>query len=543
MKKICYLIGSALMLSVALNAQTVYDATTFANSDLNGTARFIGVGGAMGALGGDISTMSTNPAGIGIYRSNDLMVTFGTANNVSKATFGDYSSLKSDKNHGTFDNLGFVYSMRVGSHNSPVQFVNFGFNYHRSQSLYGNLQTSQSLSNTSQIEQMNYMAQEMNYNGVHPSEGTGTNGFSFGNTGVGWLPAMAYRNGLLTRSASGSGYNYYAAMPVDTTNNNSYSLKNNFRSRERGGIDAYDLNAAINLYDRIYFGMTLSLYDVDYSKYTAYDEDFGSNYTYNVQSWNKLTGSGWDLKLGTIIRPFEESSFRVGLAMHTPTFYNLTRTTSTRMEANFINYPDGTYTDSQEDMVNDYGSDPDVNMNYKLRTPWVFNGSLGYVVGTNLALGAEYEYRDFSSSKLYDDNGDALANENNDISNMLKGTSTYRFGAEYKVIPEFALRVGFNHTTAAYSNEAFKYLPYNSIITDTDYSNIKQTNNFSFGFGYRGRNFYADFAYLYTHYNSDFYPFADTSVDSNGNYIALNSNLSSVKNDIHNFKITLGYRF
>ncbi len=149
MKKICYLIGSALLFSAGLNAQSVYDVTTFSNSDLNGTARFIGMGGAMGALGGDISTMSTNPAGIGVYRSNDLMVTFGTTNNVSKANFGN-SSLTEDHNHGTFDNFGFVYSKRVGSQNDVVQFVNFGFNYRRSKQLYGNLTTSQSLNNTSQ---------------------------------------------------------------------------------------------------------------------------------------------------------------------------------------------------------------------------------------------------------------------------------------------------------------------------------------------------------------------------------------------------------
>lgn len=58
-----------------LNAQTtIYDANRWMGSDLNGTARFVGMGGAMGALGGDITTMGTNPAGIGIYRSNDFMV-------------------------------------------------------------------------------------------------------------------------------------------------------------------------------------------------------------------------------------------------------------------------------------------------------------------------------------------------------------------------------------------------------------------------------------------------------------------------------------
>ena len=48
------------------SAQNLYDAERLSSNELNGTARFVGMGGAMGALGGDISTIGTNPAGIGI---------------------------------------------------------------------------------------------------------------------------------------------------------------------------------------------------------------------------------------------------------------------------------------------------------------------------------------------------------------------------------------------------------------------------------------------------------------------------------------------
>ena len=67
----------AVLVATSVSAQTVYDAANIISKDLNGTARFVGMGGAMGALGGDISTIGTNPAGIGIYRSNDAMVSFG----------------------------------------------------------------------------------------------------------------------------------------------------------------------------------------------------------------------------------------------------------------------------------------------------------------------------------------------------------------------------------------------------------------------------------------------------------------------------------
>ena len=78
MKKIITLATLGLLVAAApISAQTVYDAAKITGKDLNGTARFVGMGGAMGALGGDISTIGTNPAGIGIYRSNDFMTSFG----------------------------------------------------------------------------------------------------------------------------------------------------------------------------------------------------------------------------------------------------------------------------------------------------------------------------------------------------------------------------------------------------------------------------------------------------------------------------------
>ena len=85
MKKIMTLTALAMFVSMGAGAQTVYDATNIASKDLSGTARFVGMGGAMGALGGDISTIGTNPAGIGIYRSNDIVASFG----YSKANMAD----------------------------------------------------------------------------------------------------------------------------------------------------------------------------------------------------------------------------------------------------------------------------------------------------------------------------------------------------------------------------------------------------------------------------------------------------------------------
>ena len=84
----------SLLIAAGVGAQTVYDAANITSKDLNGTARFVGMGGAMGALGGDISTIGSNPAGIGIYRSNDIMTTFGFRPMVQKVSIPEINSIR-----------------------------------------------------------------------------------------------------------------------------------------------------------------------------------------------------------------------------------------------------------------------------------------------------------------------------------------------------------------------------------------------------------------------------------------------------------------
>ena len=105
MKKIFTLAVLGLLASTTpVVAQTVYDGAKLTGKDLNGTARFVGMGGAMGALGGDISTMGTNPAGIGLFRSSDVMTSFGFSAYGTESKYLD-NKLNSDKSRASFDNI------------------------------------------------------------------------------------------------------------------------------------------------------------------------------------------------------------------------------------------------------------------------------------------------------------------------------------------------------------------------------------------------------------------------------------------------------
>lgn len=162
----------------------------------------------------------------------------------------------------------------------------------------------------------------------------------------------------------------------------------------------------------------------------------------------------------------------------------------------------------------------------------------------SLALGAEYEYQDYSSMKFKDTEGNSSAYEfENSTTSMLKGVSTVRLGLEYKVIPQFAFRAGYNYSTAAFHQDAFKDLAINSIQTDTDFANSKSMSNYTLGIGYRGSMFYADLAYKYSTYKENFYPFVNGFTDEDGNTVIGSPEATKVTNTRSQVLFTVGMRF
>lgn len=529
---------------VPVTAQTVYDAAKIADKDLNGTARFVGMGGAMSALGGDISTIGTNPAGIGIYRSHDVMTSFSLS---SFATDADYMGTKksADKLRGSFDNLGFVLSTKIGN-KTALRYVNFGFNYHKAKSFYGNMEMGGLLGNQSQSYYMAWQA-----GGI---EGWGSNAYT--DVNIGWLSALGYDGWLITDITTdrtdtpfldddGNQISDVNGNPLYRTPGVYYGLYDNgtanFHSEQRGGIEQYDFNVSFNIKDRVYLGLTVGVSSVDYNKYTIYSESYDNGEYYSLTSDNQIVGAGFDVKLGAIIRPFEYSPLRVGLAIHTPTFYSLDYKTRAYVESSLYDPVTGQNEPAQvatENIV-----DGDMIREFQLRTPWLFNLSLGYTIGNSWALGAEYEYQNYSSMNFSDPQGfsDSFGYENSTTA-MLKGVHTFRAGLEYKVIPQFAIRAGYNYRSALFNKDAFKDLPLNSIQTDTDFSNTQALNNYTVGIGYRGSMFYADLAYKFTNCKSEFYPFVN--MNEVGDVLEIASpELTKVTDRRSQVLLTLGMRF
>jgi hypothetical protein len=512
---------------VTLNAQTLHDANRLMESNLNGTARFVGMGGAMGALGGDISTIGTNPAGIGIYRSNEAMFSFGFVNTGSQSTFND-ATTDTDNFHGSFDNIGFVLSNKIGNL-TPLRYVNFGFNYRKLKSFNKNVATRghTSFSQTQQFASMVNNNSEYYQRFLLPEYLMNAAAFQLNNY-VPWLGAMAYEANLITLDENNQRYSPY--LLEDN------ALISKYSSEERGGVDSYDINMSFNFYNRLYLGATLGAYGVDYTRYSSYAETFlvnnqnDGNYTLHNDYF--LEGSGIDFKLGFIVRPIENSSLRLGAAIHTPTWYQLKENHFARLSYTSYNINKGEYDTGETYPQSKNGNEMERETEYRITTPWKYNASLGYTIGRNIAVGVEYEYCDHSTGTLRYDSGMKMDEETDAIREGLKKVHTIRAGAEFKLTPEFGVRLGYNRITASTYTDTFKSLSINDTRTDTEFFNGKAANNYTFGFGYRDESLYIDMAYLYNSYKEDFYAFDHINLPP-----------TEVTTGNHKIMFTLGVRF
>lgn len=498
-----FLLAALLPALSVMQAQTSYEAVELLGSDLNGTARYVGMGGAMSALGADISTMATNPAGTALYRSWDMSMS-ASANSVTNNTLPGGN--RSFTSYGSFDNLGIVMANKM-SNEDIVRFVNFGVNYRNVKRFGNKMGMSSYLNGLSQTGQMAWQAYQ-NLD-VYESDFDEANSNSFLNKNyydqawVGWLTLLGADGRLIDGSALDGG-SYY---PSD---------RNSYTEKITGGINAYDFNLSVNLIDMVYFGVTFTTYSVDRNMVSHYTEYFnGGDYT--LDNYYTTTGTGYDFKFGAIIRPIEGSSFRVGVSATTPSVYRLRDYNSAVVNSSitFDNFDEnGNYINSE---VREFSKDTqskdafggDCYTDYTMIAPARINASLGGTVGTSLALGAEYEYANYGAAKLYYENGDVNQTMNDHTAANFTGQHTLRLGAEKMFAGSFYARFGYNFQTGGYKHDAWKMIPINSVQTNTAYRNISTTNTGTLGLGFRGNVFYADASLLYSLQSSNFYPFDD----------------------------------
>lgn len=471
----------------SVHAQTDADALRYSSGSLTGTARYSAMAGAFGALGGDFTTLSYNPAGIAIYRSSEFTFTPSVYFGNTKSTFSG-QTYKDDKSNFNIGNVGLIYTKILSDdYDSPgFKNWNFGFGYNR----------------------LNDFHNRTFYQGNNPFNSM-LDHFAENATGTDpdfldpFFEDLAYNAYMINPDANN---NYTGVIPD--------GKEIQRRSSEtKGSMGETVFTFGSNYSNKLYAGLTFGFKNIRYvetSVYEEFDPDTAIPYfnRFNFIQDITTTGFGFDMKFGLIFRPTD--LVRIGGAIETPTWYG--------MHDNYINSMTG-YLDTGN--VQNYPAlSPDGFYDYDLTTPFKARGSLAFIFGKNGLLSGDYEYSNYGDAEFYA-GGAIFSDVNYLIQRKYKGVHTVRVGTEW-LFESISLRGGASYTSSP-MNDVY-------ISEGSDFSKM----SYSGGIGFREKNLFADLSYVYTSSDEYFQP-----------YSLQNEEVPGVKSKIinSNFLLTFGVKF
>ena len=543
-KRTICIIAVTLCCATSLFAQGSMNAYDYSHTDIKGTARYMGMAGAFGALGGDVSTLSQNPAGIGVYRSNEIVTTLDIAGNSSETKTA--VNMKNNLTQFAFDNVGIIGTFNTGKSLGMVSY-NFGFAYNRRNSYdrsyrvkYNHLQSSV----TNYIADKSFGILESDLGGINVGSGD-----AYDINGLPWLSILGYESLLISpqENPEGGYYedSYEGLFGKGTSGDGMLSV------RERGHTNEYTFNFGGNVSNVVYFGVGLGIMDLDYEMTSYHDENLAGTsgfvpvyeessdqvYNYPITSsefslWNRLKteGTGVNVKLGLIARL--TNYWRLGLSFHSPTYYSMSDyyTASVGNRYAYVNE------NTNETFVGDDMTDaPEGRYEYNLVTPWKFMASTAFIIGKKGIVSFDYEYTAYDKMSLSEVDGMEMNVANDDIASYFKAGHTIRIGGEYRITPQLSARLGYANQLSPMKVSVGDEL--NIAGMAPHYTLDRGTQYYTCGLGYRFGIFYTDMAYVHKRAKSDVLAFSPIPVTG------LTSEVATLCTKNNSFVLTLGFKF
>lgn len=432
-----------VLVANGIKAQEIRDAVRYSQDNLNGTARFRAMGGAFGALGGDLSAIGINPAGSAIFNNNQVGFSLNNSHNTNNS---DYFGGKTtdDSNSFTMNQIGGVFVFNSQYKTSDWKKIAVAINYERNNNLTNSIFSA----------------------GVNPTNSIDSYFLSYAN-GVQLNVLENYNYDELGHGAQQAflGYQSYIIDPVNTNaNNTSYKSAvpaggNYYQENKvvsKGYTGKLVFNAATSYKDILFIGLNLNSHYVDFRQKSRFYEENSANLTSNytistVDFSNDLYtyGTGFSFQLGGIVKL---DGFRFGLVYDSPTWYRLNDEFTQRITTVSEKLPTiaGANSDSTTDTVN-----PNVTNYYdpyKLQTPGKWTGSTAYVFGKKGLISIDYSIKDYSNTTFRPKNDSYFSGLNSDLNSLLSASSELRIGGEYK-INLWSLRAGYRQEQSPYKNK------------------------------------------------------------------------------------------
>jgi len=474
-------------------SQTATEAFRYSLSDPAGTARNLGVGNSMFAIGPDFSAIGLNPSGLGGYGKGEFLITTSLSLNNFSAAFSSDINNKSTGAYSKFSlpNVGFIVHNRPRGSNwissNWAVGLNWVADYNRELKFGGN--TLGSITDS----------WREHATGVFPDE---LNGFEEG---------LAYTSGAIYDFEEDNIYE------TDYNLNSQYALFKQESSIIEGGKSELFLAYGADLNHKLLIGFSVGMPIINYTEsrvYNEIDEEADGipffnelEYTSSVNS----TGYGFNGKIGVTVKPTE--FLNIALAFQSPTRMNMSDNFNTTLSYDF--------TDENNDgpirSESPFGS-----FQYALRTPWSASGGIGVIAGQSGFVAAHVKFTDYASMKYkYDVRGNG--NQYEQIEREVNNTIKTNYGSALQlnvggemVLDNFRVRGGVTLLQSAYNNDNSFDPAYHA------------------GAGYRGEHFYIDLGYKLSKEDEGYLPYET---------IAAPQPLVISDQTEHQIAATLGFKF
>lgn len=510
-----------LAVAITASAQNWQDAYLFSQNVYSGSARGVGMGNALTALGGDPGSVTFNPAGSAVASYSQFFISpgFTISSTSAQGTIleGDLDPIGlGDKVNTSYfrmklPNIGFILNMDTGRRGGWKSFT-FGFLANSTQNFTGRF-------NASGVNYDNSYAASLasSADGFAPEVLGKEDWFYNGDYSrmPAWVDMTGFRSGMFD-SVTGRNGAYVALTEVVDEDGNmrlAAPVYQKYGQQTRGSKSDIVLNMAANYADWLYLGANLGITSLNYSlaEYwyeepdnpdqfpviSWYDESTGATTSARFESLRmrreyRLNGSGVYLKAGALVRPF--AGLRLGVAIQTPTLMTLTERYGYSGEVNLS----GKKSPS--------ASSPEDEWSYRMVNPFRFNAGIAYSIGQFAVLSADYEQANYGQSRFYSrsgDNDDYFDGVNLDIKDILGTSHLVRVGVEVKPVPFLAVRAGWNYTTTGQHNQ----FEGNKVVALSDNQmKLQAQSAWSAGLGYSsGDSFFADVAFRMRSVPADYY--------------------------------------
>ena len=523
-------------------AQTAYDALTFSENNYEGTARSVAMGNAFTALGGDLGSITINPAGSAVANYSQFTITpsltftANTAQGVSPYSDGTLpyfqKAMQSRMTDFTMPNAGLTFNWETGR-KSGLKNVTFGFVVNRTNSQNEDVYANGTNATTSFMGALASQA-----SGYLASDLANADAYDF----MPWKYVTGFQSGMIS-TFGGHDDQYVGASEVIYENSATGELdivvggplEQTFGRRVDGAKSEYLFNLGGNISDFVYIGANLGFTSIsyDYDQYfmeKAVDQndfelglDNGKKMYFQQMKYKysyKANGAGVYGKFGIIVTP--GAGLRIGAAIQTPASTSISETWAEDGETKFSTEGYSAYS-------------PYIESEYTFTSPMRANFGLAYTFAGLGVISADYEITDYSQMRYSTSNQDRSYFEevNMDIKKRFGKSHMLRAGLEIKPIPALAIRGGYGMTTSAE-----KIDPWNNTLKP------QMTHTASAGLGFSSKgSFFADAAvqtrFLHDEY---FMPYEDYIFDAEG-YVAEFAPEIRNQRSLWKVLLTIGWRF